>query len=359
MSASPASVCPKCEPLVASALAAELAREGAAARVELEKQRERVAELEAELRSLRLELAVRSSSGPPMLLSVPSASGSDISAPYSYTRSPVKRQPAYPRPPAAPPPAPPDATAAAADLFARLLRGELRSSRPSSSSGGEARQAATVLQAHLRGWRQRSRYAAARQVFAVVTGTSSLGAAGAWRDVPTYTITVIRAGCCWQVAHRYSDWRRLHRALQAAGAAPPPLPSRLPFGGASVVERRTFALNRYLQRLLPLACSSARPRAVLIAFLTSSHLYWEYDLAAAPTRGERAAPAFADAAAVYDRSTGTTAQSHTQGVVTPSPVSSLVTVSSTTTSLGTGRASGLPWQRQPGRTESESSRAGV
>ena len=32
MSASPASVCPKCEPLVASALAAELAREGAAAR---------------------------------------------------------------------------------------------------------------------------------------------------------------------------------------------------------------------------------------------------------------------------------------------------------------------------------------
>ncbi|EOD40664.1 hypothetical protein EMIHUDRAFT_222380 [Emiliania huxleyi CCMP1516] len=219
MSASPASVCPKCEPLVASALAAELAREGAAARVELEKQRERVAELEAELRSLRLELAVRSSSGPPTLLSVPSASGSDISAPYSYTRSP----------------------------------------------------AATVLQAHLRGWRQRSRYAAARQVFAVVTGTSSLGAAGAWRDVPTYTITVIRAGCCWQ----------------------------------------------------------------------------------------RAAPAFAEAAAVYDRSTGTTAQSHTQGVVTPSPVSSPVTVSSTTTSLGTGRASGLPWQRQPGRTESESSRAGV
>ena len=32
------------------------------------------------------------------------------------------------------------------------------------------------------------------------------------RSVPGYIITVVRDGCCWEVTHRFSEWRELDKS---------------------------------------------------------------------------------------------------------------------------------------------------
>lgn len=140
-------------------------------------------------------------------------------------------------------------------------------------------QCATVVQRFWRGELQRRRYRAARAFFAIVNGTVELRSG--WRTVPAYTLTVVRAGHCWQVSHRFSDWLELHKQLVARlppGTALPSLPARMPFNSSRVVAYRQFALNRYLQDLFPLTEPVPAARRTLLSFLSRSHMHWLYAL---------------------------------------------------------------------------------
>lgn len=142
-------------------------------------------------------------------------------------------------------------------------------------------QGATRLQSCWRGARQRRHFAAARAFYAIVNGVVELKSAG--RTVPAYTITVVRGGQCWQVSHRFSDWVELDRQLATrlpAGCSRPVLPSRMPFRSARVTSYRQYALNAYLQSMLPLVSYEAGgppgARRLLLHFLSRSHVHWLY-----------------------------------------------------------------------------------
>ena len=138
---------------------------------------------------------------------------------------------------------------------------------------------AALVQRIWRGLVQRRRYRASRAFFAIVNGAIELRSG--WRTVPAYTLTVVRAGHCWQVSHRFSDWLELHKHLVARmpeGTVLPALPARMPFNSTRVVSYRQFALNRYLQELFPLVVSVPRARRTLLSFLSRSHTHWLYAL---------------------------------------------------------------------------------
>ena len=160
--------------------------------------------------------------------------------------------------------------------------------------------AARRLQTALRGKHERRKYAAARELYAIVTGVELRE--GRSRPVAVYAVTVVRAGVCWQVFHRFSDWRRLHHVLgrlpRDAAARLPSCPAKLPFGGGLVRSHRQFVLNRYLQELLAYCAARPAPRALLVSFLCRSHIFWEYPMQR-PTQDP--------GSALYDRSTGSTA----------------------------------------------------
>lgn len=138
----------------------------------------------------------------------------------------------------------------------------------------------TVLQRLWRGVLQRRRYRAARAFFAIVNGSIELKSG--WRSVPAYTLTVVRAGACWQVSHRFSDWLELHKQLTMrmpdGGAVLPALPARMPFNSTRIVAYRQFALNRYLQELFPLVEEVPKARRCLLSFVSRSHMHWLYAL---------------------------------------------------------------------------------
>eukprot|EP00967_Tisochrysis_lutea_P149178 scaffold286319_cov32-Tisochrysis_lutea.AAC.1 len=85
-----------------------------------------------------------------------------------------------------------------AAVFARLISKHFWAGEGDREQ--KAAKAACMLQARARGWRQRARYHAAREVYAVVSGISSFVSPSSKRSVATYVITVVRAGCCWQVS---------------------------------------------------------------------------------------------------------------------------------------------------------------
>ena len=179
--------------------------------------------------------------------------------------------------------------------------------------------AAGVLQAQLRGFLQRRRYRECAQLHAGVSGSVELRCGG--RSVTGYVITVVRNGCCWEVVHRFSEWRDLHKRLGAvlaasahggrAAAAPlPHFPARLPFGGASVVARRQYQLTKWLIGTLSVVAAAPRARALLLAFLCRSHMHWLYP--AQPSAAQRpatAVEAMATEAPVRDASSGLTSVS--------------------------------------------------
>jgi len=145
--------------------------------------------------------------------------------------------------------------------------------------------AATELQRKLRGLLQRRKYRSLQAFFAIVNGTVELRASG--KSVPAYTLTVVRGGRCWQVSHRFSDWVELDRQLAKTlpdGCDRPALPARYPFRTARIVAYRQFALNSYLQLLLPLVHPDVHARRILLNFLSRSHLHWQYadDFLASP-----------------------------------------------------------------------------
>ena len=135
---------------------------------------------------------------------------------------------------------------------------------------------------------------------------------------------VVRGGHCWEVTHRFSDWRELNKRLRAAlapdatasaaacatspngGAGLPSFPRRLPFGGSSVVTQREHLLNRYLNAMVPICEKSHRARALLLAFLCRSHMHWLYpsQLAAAqrPTEPRDVSSGFTNVSVVRDES---------------------------------------------------------
>jgi hypothetical protein len=140
---------------------------------------------------------------------------------------------------------------------------------------------ATRLQSCWRGARQRRHFAAARAFYAIVNGVVELTSAG--RTVPAYIITVVRGGQCWQVSHRFSDWIELDKQLATrlpAGCSRPSLPSRVPFRSARVTSYRQYALNAYLQAMLPLVSyeygGPPGARRLLLHFLSRSHVHWLY-----------------------------------------------------------------------------------
>ena len=136
---------------------------------------------------------------------------------------------------------------------------------------------ATLLQTGWRGARQRRQFHAARAFFGIVNGVVELRSSG--RSVPAYTITVVRGGHCWQVSHRFSDWIELDRQLTGrlpTGGARPTLPSRYPFRSSRITAYRQFALNTYLQGLLPLVEQVPPARRLLLNFLSRSHMHWLY-----------------------------------------------------------------------------------
>ena len=135
---------------------------------------------------------------------------------------------------------------------------------------------------------------------------------------------VVRGGHCWEVTHRFSDWRELNRRLRAAlvtdptasaaacatspdgGADLPSFPMRLPFGGSSVVTRREYQLNRYLKAMVPICERNHRARALLLAFLCRSHMHWLYPsqqaAAQRPTEPRDVSSGFTNVSVVRDES---------------------------------------------------------
>ena len=91
------------------------------------------------------------------------------------------------------------------------------------------------------------------------------------KPVPAYTLTVVRGGHCWQVSHRFSDWRELDVIIASKlppGCPRPALPSRMPWRSSRLTAYRQFALNTYLQAMLRLVAplpaarrASSRPPA--------------------------------------------------------------------------------------------------
>lgn len=59
------------------------------------------------------------------------------------------------------------------------------------------------------------------------------------------------------------------------GCDRPALPARYPFRTARIVAYRQFALNSYLQLLLPLVHPDVHARRILLNFLSRSHLHWQ------------------------------------------------------------------------------------
>lgn len=178
---------------------------------------------------------------------------------------------------AEPVPAPP-----AADFLVSLQSNIQHMLNPKEAEAAARRErSATRLQASWRGARQRRLFCAARAFYGIVNGVVDLRSAG--RTVPAYTITVVRGGRCWQVSHRFSDWLELDRQL-AAKLPPrcprPALPSRMPWRSSSLTTYRQFALNAYLQGVLPLASHEAggfpAARRLLLHFLSRSHVHWLY-----------------------------------------------------------------------------------
>jgi len=96
----------------------------------------------------------------------------------------------------------------AAAIFSRLLKKEFWTGEDARAAMASSKAAAQV-QACVRGWRQRARFRAAREVFAVVSGISTYVSPSSKRTVPTYIVTVVRAGCCWQVVILRSRSNRL------------------------------------------------------------------------------------------------------------------------------------------------------
>jgi hypothetical protein len=200
-----------------------------ALRLQLEEARERIVDLQSQVGQLKLEVGVLRSQHPPTRGSSQSVSspsrvngvkgkmhgimvpyrGLSSGAPYSerergglpfssVSSTASKNSYAPGRMSKAPPSiqahVPPEGPAA---VFARLLTKEFWTGQEDPQQ--RAVRAATLVQARLRGWRQRARFRAAREVFAVVSGTSTFASSTSRRSVATYVITVVRAGCCWQV----------------------------------------------------------------------------------------------------------------------------------------------------------------
>jgi hypothetical protein len=215
-----------------------------AMREQLEEAREHITELESQLRRLQLEVKVLHSHAAPKGVgaqSLGSTSGvpgamaessrSELTrhgmmVPYrpnpsmsecgglpfstvssvasavsrSTARGSSKPRPAYPGPPLSTPRSSSNDSGpeGAAAIFSRLLKKEFwtgEDARTAIASG----KAAVRVQACVRGWQQRARFRAAREVFGVVSGISTYVSPSSKRTVPTYTVTVVRAGCCWQV----------------------------------------------------------------------------------------------------------------------------------------------------------------
>ena len=202
---------------------------------------------------------------------------------------------------------------------------------PAEREEAELRDVAAVrLQAAWRGGAARRRYAGARRLHAVVSGSVQLRGDGV--RVPAYVITVVRRGCCWEVQHRFSDWLALHRRLGELGVGPlPSAPARLPFRGYAVTRHREYALNRYLQAALPAAEPSPRGRALLLRFLCRSHMHWLYEPDA------RAAPL----PRVRDVSTGATPRSNVRDA------GEAGRAASPPQRGGAGGAPLWPWQQAP------------
>ena len=202
---------------------------------------------------------------------------------------------------------------------------------PAEREEAELRDVAAVrLQAAWRGGAARRRYAGARRLHAVVSGSVQLRGDGV--RVPAYVITVVRRGCCWEVQHRFSDWLALHRRLGELGVGPlPSAPARLPFRGYAVTRHREYSLNRYLQAALPAAEPSPRGRALLLRFLCRSHMHWLYEPDA------RAAPL----PRVRDVSTGATPRSNVRDA------GEAGRAASPPQRGGAGGAPLWPWQQAP------------
>lgn len=127
---------------------------------------------------------------------LPFSSASSTVSTYSYAAG---RTPKLPTPPGMLVHAAPEGPGA---VLARLLTKEFWTGQEDPQQ--RAAQAAKLLQARVRGWRQRARFRAAREVFAVVSGSSTFASPSFKRTVTTYIITVVRAGCCWQVGRAAS-----------------------------------------------------------------------------------------------------------------------------------------------------------
>ena len=160
--------------------------------------------------------------------------------------------------------------------------------------------AARRLQAALRAKIARQKFRRMKHIQSVVTGSYLLHTEKSRRAVAVYEITVVRAGCCWQVCHRFSDWLHLNRALQQHFLDPrllPAPPVRLPFGGRLVRSHRQLALNAYLQKLLEIGLLQPVARGIILSFLCRSHMFWAY-----PEQSHRTLRN----SVLYDRSTGST-----------------------------------------------------
>ena len=170
------------------------------------------------------------------------------------------------------------ATAAAPEATSPLFQNIQFMLNPKEAQAAARRgAAATLLQTAWRGTRQRRYYHAARAFYGIVNGVVEL--TSGTKSVPAYTITVVRGGHCWQVSHRFSDWVELDRQIGARlplGLIRPALPSRMPFRSARITAYRQFALNTYLQDLVPLASRVPPARRTLLNFLSRSHLHWMF-----------------------------------------------------------------------------------
>ena len=79
---------------------------------------------------------------------------------------------------------------------------QLLSRLPPTSDAERKRRAANVrIQAWVRRWREQQLFARRREVFAVVSGSTTLERAdGTPTAIPVYLVTVMRGGRCWQAA---------------------------------------------------------------------------------------------------------------------------------------------------------------
>ena len=264
-----------------NAIIATLASELRATEISLAQWRAHSGKLHAQLRALR-KLPTDESLGEPRVLagnsmlrsgSLPmegrlrelSTSSTSSLMSFSSVRS---ARLTHSRPPVAPPAAP--------VVLPSFLTREFWD--PKEAAAVQRRtEAATRVQSILRGYLQRTKYRSLAVFFAIVNGTVELRSGG--QTVPAYTLTVVRGCRCWQVSHRFSDWIELDRQL--AKILPeeivrPPLPARYRLRTSRVVSYRQFALNSYMQQLLPLVQPHVQARRLVLNFLSRSHLHWQY-----------------------------------------------------------------------------------